>query len=188
MLLIRIPGLGFEYFCWDEHDYIAHNIHNKIVLATFQVPYSNKWPLGHLLVYALTIPFDPFQISSYRIATALIDGTTSFLLTFILWKKFCVGYPLSFVFGIFSSIAITACLRSSMGIIVESAANLFLVSGLACLLLVGSKHLRMFLAVGFFCLACWTKPTAFFPALGMVLADFAEKFRQDKGRFEIFVI
>jgi hypothetical protein len=78
-LCLRWPALTYPYFCWDEHDYIAHNIYARTALGHFLIPYSNKWPLGHGIVYLLIRASDPFSIVPYRIATLTVDTASAVL-------------------------------------------------------------------------------------------------------------
>jgi hypothetical protein len=171
-LLVRWPGLSFEYYCWDEHDYIAHNIYNKLSIEGFEVPFSNKWPLGHLLIYLLTYFSDPFAIHSYRLATALIDATTAAVLAFTIWRWSNVSYQWSLFISLFASLAISVCLRSSPGIIAENIANMFLVGGFSSFVLSRGNSWHHVVSFILFALACWVKPTAAFPASGVVLGYF----------------
>jgi hypothetical protein len=160
---LRWPALTYPYFCWDEHDYIAHNVYERAVLGHFEIPYSNKWPLGHGIVYLLTRPWNPFSIAPYRIAMLAVDTTSAVLLgLYFASASFRARLLVSLLYLIASSV----CLRISQGIIVENMANLPLIAA-ACVL-VGSSPLRWRLTIFLLAAACLIKPTAVFPGFGLI--------------------
>jgi len=163
---MRALSLNTPYFCWDEHDYIAHNIYHKLVIQGFEIPFSNKWPLGHALIYFLTKGCDPFQIISYRIVTTALDSVTAVLLGFLVCPQRDPKRNLWAVVALFSA-ALSIPLRSSAGILAESLANPFLAIGALCLQGCRSSSLGGIGSVISFACACWIKPTAVFPGLLM---------------------
>src|SRR4051812_39246090 len=82
-ILIRVPALNYGYVFWDEHDYIAHNIYARETLGHFEIPYSNKWPLAHGVVYLLTRLSSSFSIPAYRIAAIALDAAAAALIGLI---------------------------------------------------------------------------------------------------------
>jgi hypothetical protein len=168
-LLIRWPALSYGYFCWDEHDYIAHNIYARQALGHFEIPYSNKWPLGHAIVYLLTRPFSPFAIEPYRIAMAIVDAASATLMG--LWLG---GNRLSRRLGIALTYLILAsvCLRLSPGIIAENMANLPLIAAAHILFSAGRSAIVWPLVSLCLASACLVKPTAAVPGLGLLCGYF----------------
>jgi hypothetical protein len=164
-LAVRGPALSFAYFCWDEHDYIAHNIYARESLGHFEIPYSNKWPLGHAMVYLLTRPFSPFSIAPYRVAMVAIDAASAALVG--LWiggNRFGARLGISSLYLLVSSV----CLHLSPGIIAENMANLPLIA--AVFVLASARRSFVAYSLSIFCLAlaCLVKPTAALPGLGLI--------------------
>ena len=159
------------YFCWDEHDYIAHNIYHRLILGAFEIPFSNKWPLGHAIIYFLTTGQDPFSIWPYRVATSLVDAFTALFLALLA----CPGKEANrnrYLAAVLFSAALSVALRSSPGILAENLANPFLALGALCLQNLRSPAKAALFSVPLFACACWVKPTAVFPGLFMVGAYF----------------
>lgn len=181
---LRIFSIHNPYFCWDEHDYIAHNIYHKLQLSNFEIPFSNKWPLGHIIIYFLTSGCNPFDIGTYRVATAFVDATTASLLAYLACPGKGERRNRWVAVALFSG-ALTVVLRSSAGILAESLANPFLVAGVLGLQKLRSACLGAAISVFFFACACWVKPTAFLPAL-LVASFFLWHQRQNRGVFLIF--
>lgn len=168
-LLIRLPGLHYSYFCWDEHDYIAHNIYARCSLGHFEIPYSNKWPLGHALIYVLTRAFDPFSIAGYRFASCVIDAATATMVAIIIsgFRRRRDAY----IWAVLYILAESVCLRLSPGILAEGMANLPLVCAFAVLLYLREGWAKWLIAMSLLAAACLFKPTAVFPGLGLIVAD-----------------
>src|ERR1700686_151455 len=169
-LLIRWPGVSYSYFCWDEHDYVAHNIYARQALGHFEVPYSNKWPLGHAIVYLLTRPFSPFSIQPYRIAMLVVDAVGATLVG--LWvggNRLRWRLAVALLYLIVTSV----CLRLSPGIIAENMVNLPLIA--AALILFWARGSSILWPLVSLCLAsaCLVKPTAIVPGLGLLCGYFS---------------
>jgi hypothetical protein len=176
---LRLPAMTYPYFCWDEHDYIAHNIYARTALRHFEVPYSNKWPLGHGMVYLLTRPWNPFSIVPYRIAMLVVDSASAALVGLWLTNgSFRVRLLTSLLYLAASSV----CLRISPGIIVENMANLPLIAAGCVLMTARNSSIRWSLAIFFLAAACLVKPTAALPGLGLICGQLWFEWKYKEAR------